>query len=213
MRTTSTHLLLAAALLAPVAASAQGTLSVLGFGYPSGQQSTRSLGTGGALGEMDPLSSSNPAAILSAGGSALYFQAEPEYRTLSNPATSQRTSVARYPLVVATIPVRSNLMLGLSFSNFLDRTFQTTSRGFQQIGDSTLATANTFKSDGAIGESAPRWRGRPRGGCTRRGGACDCGRQPRQEHPGLRRQHAVRRDRRYVDARLRRATRFRRASK
>jgi len=163
MRTTSTHLLLAAALLAPAAASAQGTLSVLGFGYPSGQQSTRSLGTGGALGEIDPLSSSNPAAILSAGGSALYFQAEPEYRTLSQGPDFQRTSVARYPLVVATIPVRSNLMLGLSFSNFLDRTFQTTSRGFQQIGDSTLATANSFKSDGAIGDVrvalawAPLW--------------------------------------------------------
>ena len=134
------------------AARRSGHADVLGFGYPSGQQSTRSLGTGGALGEIDPMSSSNPAALLSAGGSALYFQAEPEYRTLSNPASSQRTSIARYPLVVATIPIRSNLMLGLSFSNFLDRTFETTSRGFQQIGDSTLATANSFKSDGAIGD-------------------------------------------------------------
>jgi hypothetical protein len=133
-------------------ANAQGTLSVQGFGYPTGQQSTRSLGAGGALGEIDPMSSSNPASILSFGGSALYFQAEPEYRTVTTGAKSEKTSVARYPLVVASIPVSQNFMIGLSVSNFLDRTFQTTSRGIQQIGDSTLATANAFQSQGAIGD-------------------------------------------------------------
>ena len=43
-------------------------------------------------------------------------------------------------------------MLGLSTSNLLDRSFQTTSRGQQIVGDSTLATSNSFKSDGAIGD-------------------------------------------------------------
>jgi len=95
-------------------ASAQGTLSVQGFGYPTGQQSTRSLGAGGSLGEIDPMSSSNPASILWFNGSALYFQAEPEYRTVTTGANSEKTSVARYPLVVATIPVSQNFMIGLS---------------------------------------------------------------------------------------------------
>jgi hypothetical protein len=152
MMRTPARLLLAATFLAPIIASAQGTLSVQGFGYPTGQQSTRSLGAGGALGEIDPMSSSNPASILSFGGSALYFQAEPEYRTLTTGAKSEKTSVARYPLVVASIPVSQNFMIGLSVSNFLDRTFQTTSRGIQQIGDSALATANAFQSQGAIGD-------------------------------------------------------------
>ena len=114
--------------------------------------STRSLGTGGALGEIDPLSVSNPASILSFGGAALYFQAEPEYRTLKSGNQTERTSIARYPLIVAAIPLRQNLMLGLSVSNLLDRSFETTSRGVQQIGDSLLATSNSFKSDGAIGD-------------------------------------------------------------
>ena len=142
----------AVALLLPAAATAQGALSTLGFGYPTGQLSTRALGAGGALGEIDPLSVTNPAAVASLGGSSLYFQIEPEYRTLHVGSESERTTVARYPLVAASVPVTQTIMLGLSVSNFLDRSFETTARGAQKLGDSTLATTNTFKSDGAIGD-------------------------------------------------------------
>ena len=152
MRTVSRYVVLAAALVAPTFAHAQGTLSTQGFGYPSGQLSTRSLGTGGATGELDPLSVSNPASIAYFGGSVLYFQVEPEYRTLHVGNASEHTSIARYPLVVASVPLSDNVMLGLSFSNLLDRSFETSTRGLQKVGDTTLATSNTFKSDGAIGD-------------------------------------------------------------
>lgn len=163
MRTSPLHLLTVATLLLPASALAQGTLSTLGFGYPAGQLSTRALGTGGALGEIDPLSVSNPASIINFGGSALYFQAEPEYRTLHVGTQSERTTVARYPLIVASIPVTPTIMLGLSVSNLLDRSFETRSRGLQTIGDSALATSNSFKSDGAIGDVrvALAWSPRP----------------------------------------------------
>jgi hypothetical protein len=152
MRPTSYCLLAAAALLIPAIVSAQGTLSIQGFGYPTGQLSTRSLGAGGALGEIDPLSVTNPAVLGYFGGSALYFQAEPEYRTLHVNGASERSSIARYPLVAAAIPLTPSVMLGLSASNMLDRSFQTVSRGVQQIGGSTLGTTNTFQSNGAIGD-------------------------------------------------------------
>lgn len=152
MRTVTYRLLLAALLVLPAAAQAQGNLSTLGFGYPSGQLSTRSLGTGGATGEIDPLSVSNPASIATFGGSVLYFQVEPEYRTLHVAGASEHTSIARYPLVVASVPISDNVMLGLSFSNLLDRSFETNTRAFQKVGDTTLAATNTFKSDGAIGD-------------------------------------------------------------
>ncbi|MEP6732817.1 MAG: hypothetical protein ABJE10_19385 [bacterium] len=152
MRTSSVRRLALAVLLVPASAYAQGTLSILGFGYPAGQLSTRALGTGGALGEIDPLSVSNPAAIGNFGGSVLYFQAEPEYRALHNGNQTERTSIARYPLIVASVPLMQTVMLGFSVSNLLDRSFETTSRGLQQVGDSMLATSNAFKSDGAIGD-------------------------------------------------------------
>ncbi|MEO6528217.1 MAG: hypothetical protein ABIP93_16465 [Gemmatimonadaceae bacterium] len=140
------------ALSLPGIARAQGTLSTQGFGYPAGQISTRSLATGGAISEFDPFSATNPAAITSSGSSALYVQAEPEYRTLRNGTTSQRGMIARHPLVAAAVPITSTIFGGISLSNLLDRSFETTVRGQQRIGDSTLATTNTFISDGAIGD-------------------------------------------------------------
>jgi hypothetical protein len=144
---------LAATLLAlPVVAGAQGTLSTQGFGYPSGQMSTRTVGTGGALAEIDPLSVTNPASVLNLGSSALYFQAEPEFRTILVGGTSQRSTLARYPLVVGGIPLTPTLFAGLSVSSLLDRSFRTVGRGSQIVGTDVVASTNTFSSDGAVGD-------------------------------------------------------------
>src|SRR6476620_9455717 len=97
----------------PAAALAQGTLSTQGFGYPTGTLSTRSLGTGGALGEIVPLSVSNPSSILNLGGTALYFQAEPEYRKISLNGQSESSTIARYPLILGTVRVSSSVAAGL----------------------------------------------------------------------------------------------------
>lgn len=139
-------------LLLPAISGAQGTLSTQGFGYPSGQLSTRTLGTGGALAEIDPLSVTNPAALINLGASALYFQAEPEYRTIRVGGASDRSTIARYPLVAGGVPLTSSLFAGVSVSNLLDRSFQTVGRGSQIVGTDVVTSTNTFTSDGAIGD-------------------------------------------------------------
>ena len=145
--------LLASLLVAvPAAASAQGTLSTQGFGYPTGTLSTRTLGTGGALAEIDPLSVSNPSAILNLGGTALYFQAEPEYRKLSVGGQSQTSTIARYPLILGAVRLSSNVAASLSATNLLDRSFQTTTHGSVIVGGTPIGSTNTFTSDGAIGD-------------------------------------------------------------
>ena len=142
----------AALLVLPMAAGAQGTLSTQGFGYPSGQISTRALGTGGALAEIDPFSVTNPASLVNLGGSALYFQAEPEYRTIKVGAASDRSTIARYPLVAGGVPITSSLFAGVSVSSLLDRSFETVGRGSQTVGTDVVTSTNTFSSDGAIGD-------------------------------------------------------------
>lgn len=163
MRSLSRRLVVAALLVLPAAAGAQGTLSTQGFGYPAGQMSTRTLGTGGSLAEIDPLSVTNPATLINLGASALYFQAEPEYRTIRVGASSDRSTVARYPLVAAGVPLTQTLFAGLSVSNLLDRSFETVARGSQVVGGTTVNSTNTFKSDGAIGDMrlALSWAPRP----------------------------------------------------
>jgi hypothetical protein len=152
MRTNQLRLLAAVLLGMPALAHAQGTLSTQGFGYPTGYLSTRTLGTGGALAEIDPLSASNPSSILNLGGSALYIQLEPEFRTLTSGANSEKTTIARYPLAVATIPLTPTVMAGLSVTNLLDRSFQTVSRGSQVVSGTSLTSTNVFASDGAVGD-------------------------------------------------------------
>ena len=142
----------AASIVSPASAAAQGTLSTQGFGYPGGQQSTRSLGAGGALGESDPFSATNPAAIYNFGGSVLYFQAEPEYRTVTVGGESERATIARYPLVTAGVPIGSSFFSGLTVSNLLDRSFSSTSRSSQVIRGTSVASTNGFSSNGAIGD-------------------------------------------------------------
>ena len=152
--TSRTSFQLIATLLAvlPAAALAQGTLSTQGFGYPTGQLSTRTLGTGGALGEIDPLSVSNPSSILNLGGTALYFQAEPEYRTLSARGQHETATIARYPLVLGAVRNSNSVAASLSASNLLDRSFQTSSHGTVSVGGTDIGSTNTFISDGAIGD-------------------------------------------------------------
>lgn len=153
MRSSSLRPLALLALAAlPALARAQGTLSTRGLGYPGGQLSTRSLGTDGALGEIDALSTTNPAAILNFAGTALYVQAEPEYRTLHNGGQSERNTIARYPLTAIAVPFGSTIMASLSVSSLLDRSFETSVRNSQTVGDSVVTSTNRFKSDGAIGD-------------------------------------------------------------
>jgi hypothetical protein len=145
--------LLAAALVAmPALAHAQGALSTQGFGYPWGYLSTRTLGTGGALAEIDPLSVTNPSSILNFGGSALYIQLDPEYRTLLSGGASESSTIARFPLAIASIPLSQTMMASVSVTNLLDRSFQTISRSSQVVGGTTLPSTNVFTSNGAIGD-------------------------------------------------------------
>lgn len=136
----------------PCAALAQGTLSTQGFGYPTGQLSTRTLGTGGALGEIDPLSVSNPSSLINFGGAALYFQAEPEYRKLSVNGRTESSTVARYPLILASVPITSSLVAGISATNLLDRTFATVTHTTVNLSGTDIGSTNSFSSDGSIAD-------------------------------------------------------------
>jgi hypothetical protein len=142
---------------------AQGNLSTFGFGYPPGQLSARALATGGAIGELDPVSTLNPAALTNWGGSAVYFQIEPEFRQVEGLSGSDRTTTARYPLTGGALAMGSRWTLGVAASTFLDRSWATTSRTTHQLGSETLPATTTFRSQGAINDVrvALSWVARP----------------------------------------------------
>ncbi len=143
----------AAALAAPAALGAQGTLSVQGFGYPTGQLSTRALGTGGALAEFDPVSPVNPSALLEFGRAFAAFQYDPEFRRLQNGAVAQNNTVARFPIVTAGGPfLRRRGMFALSASTLLDRTFSTQTQTTTQFPDGPVPATERVESSGSIAD-------------------------------------------------------------
>jgi hypothetical protein len=146
--------LLAALALGALAspAAAQGSLAVQGFGYPPGQLSSRSLTTGGALGEMDHLSPLNPATLLGLGGATLYFQAEPEFRSVRVPGGEAKTTTARYPLVFGGFQPKARWAFALSSSTLADRSWQTTVDTLEQVAGDTARSSSTYRSEGAIND-------------------------------------------------------------
>jgi hypothetical protein len=129
---------------------AQGALSTQGFGYPSGQLSTRAQGTGGAFSEIDSRSPLNPAALVIGNLGQVYAQYDPELRTTKGPSGSSRTITARFPNFGFSIPATRRLVFGFSASTLLDRTWETQSEQLQTIGLDTATAMQTYRSEGGI---------------------------------------------------------------
>jgi hypothetical protein len=134
-------------------ADAQGSLSGLGFGYPTGQLSTRAIGIGGSTGELDPVTPRNPAALSSWGRSGLHLQYDPEYkRVRSGTGGVDETLEARFPLIAAGLQVSRKLSAGVSISTLLDRTFTTRSAATQVSNGTELHSLTTFTSAGGLND-------------------------------------------------------------
>ena len=133
-------------------ADAQGSISGLGFGYPTGQLGSRSLGLAGSTGELDPVTPRNPASLSSWGRSGLHLQYDPEYKRVSAAGGADETLEARFPLIAAGLQVSRKVGVGLSISTLLDRTFTTNSAATQVINGTELHTLTTYTSAGGLND-------------------------------------------------------------
>jgi hypothetical protein len=133
-------------------ALAQGTLSTQGLGYPPGHLSTPAITMGGATGEVDPYSALNPAAISLLLTPIIFMQAEPEFRRVEANGQSQKSSVARFPLFMGSLPLGSRWAIGVAASTLLDRTWATSDRDtFVVNGEDAPATVRQ-SSDGSVAD-------------------------------------------------------------
>ncbi|MCX5766985.1 MAG: hypothetical protein NTZ43_07170 [Gemmatimonadetes bacterium] len=153
----------AAVLFGSSVVAAQGSLSVQGFGFPSGQFSTRTLGTGGALADFDAQSPINPASIGSGLRSTVYVQYDPEFRTSVTAGRTSQVTVARFPIFMISAAYEK-ATFGLSYSNFLDRTWSNEYADTVVIGAERLPTRVKASSLGGIADirGAFAWTFSPR---------------------------------------------------
>jgi len=150
----SSRLALVAVALAatPLALAAQSNLSSQGLGYATGQLSTRAEGTGGSIGEIDPLSLVNPAALAFIGTTTLFFQIEPEYRSVVVGTATDNTTTARYPLFAAILPIGSNWAVGVTSATMLDRTWTTSIDSNIVLAPDTVQSTFVSGSSGSIND-------------------------------------------------------------
>lgn len=135
------------------AASAQGTLSTQGLGYPPGQFSAAALGTAGATGETDPSSPLNPANLMRwVGSSSLHASYAPEFRRLSVGGLEANTTISRFPTIGAVVGVSPRWVIGISASTLFDRSFQTSFATTQVIGSDTVDAQESLRSEGAVND-------------------------------------------------------------
>ena len=148
-----TRYVISLSLLLALPLGAQGTPSVQGYGYPTGQLGTRAQSTAGALAELDEGTPLNPAAIIHWGTPAIQFQYEPEFRRtrLSDGATL-RTTTNRFPSVFAAFPAGGRLAFSLSISQLLDRTFETVRTSRQLIGAESLFVSEQTSVEGGMSD-------------------------------------------------------------
>src|SRR5205085_9182863 len=143
-------LALAAMSAAPAALRAQANLSGQGLGFATGQLSARAEGAGGSIGEIDPLSLINPAALAFIGTTTLFFQIEPEYRRVVVGSAIDNTTTARYPLFAAVVPIGSTWSVAVTSATLLDRTWTTTVDSNIVIAPDTVQSTFVSGSSGSI---------------------------------------------------------------
>lgn len=143
---------------------AQGTVSTQGLGYPPGHLSTPAISMGGAIGEVDPYSALNPATISLLQTPIIFMQAEPEFRRVRIAGVDQKSSVARFPLFMGSLPLGSRWAVGVAASTLLDRTWATTVRDTPVVNGDPLPATLRQRSDGSITDvrfalsyAATRW--------------------------------------------------------
>jgi len=141
-----------AVLVLPALGAAQGTISTQGFGYPTGGLSTRAGAAGGGFAEFDFTSPRNPSSTLGWGRGGLYFQYEPEFRTVTAGPATDNTMTARFPIWMAGLQLGSKAMGTLTYSTLLDRTWATEVRGGQILGPDSVGYTERVESNGAIND-------------------------------------------------------------
>ena len=133
-------------------ASGQGTVGGQGFGYPVTQQSARAAGSAGALAPFDQVSPVNPAELALWQRTVLFTHFEPEYRSSSIADAEVSTRLARFPLTGAAARLGSRGAIGVSFSTYLDRTWETAAVTRNVVGEREVDVTTRYASDGAIND-------------------------------------------------------------
>jgi hypothetical protein len=79
-------------------------------------------------------------------------QYDPEFRSVSRGGQSDNTVTARFPLLAGAFPVGTHMLIGLSATTLLDRTWETSERSGQRLGTDSVGFVEQVQSSGGISD-------------------------------------------------------------
>lgn len=141
---------LLAALAVPSGAAADSVFGIRGLGLLGRPLSGRAAATGGAFSLFDAASPLNPSALAQWQGAAGWGVGAASSRRFSNGPTSATLGSTRFPLFGFAVPVGPRLVVGVSVSDYLDRTWSVSTTHDSTLRGSTATLTDVANSTGGV---------------------------------------------------------------
>jgi len=138
------------ALAAPAVAAADSVFGIRGLGLLGRPLSGRAAATGGAFSLFDAASVLNPSALGQWLGPAGWGVGAASSRRYSNGPTSATLGSTRFPLFGFAVPVGQRLVVGVSMSDYLNRTWSVATTRDSTLRGSTVTLRDVASSTGGV---------------------------------------------------------------
>ncbi|HXQ27742.1 MAG TPA: hypothetical protein VN848_00605 [Gemmatimonadales bacterium] len=133
-----------------VARAQDSQFSIAGLGTPGRLESVRSRSTGGAFAAFDPESPFTDAALVDLRNATATAAQGASFRDVSTPGSSTWLRTTRFPVLSLGGPLSNRLVVGVSFSTYLDQTYDAVTRDSQLLRGTMQPFNNSISSDGGV---------------------------------------------------------------
>ena len=141
---------LLAALAVPSVAAADSVFGIRGLGLLGRPLSGRAAGTGGAFSLFDAASPLNPAALAQWQGPAGWGVGAASSRRFASGSTSTTLGSTRFPLFGFAVPAGQRMVVGVSVSDYLDRTWSVTTTSADTLRGDSVTLTDAASSTGGV---------------------------------------------------------------
>ena len=141
---------LLAALAGPSVAAADTVFGIRGLGLLGRPLSGRAAGTGGAFSLFDAASAQNPASLAQWLGPAGWGVGAASARRFSDGSTSTGLGSTRFPLFGFAVPAGPRLVIGVSVSEYIDRTWSISTAHDSTMRGTTVTLTDLATSTGGV---------------------------------------------------------------
>ena len=143
-------IVLLAALAGPSGAAADSVFGIRGLGLLGRPLSGRAAATGGAFSLFDAASGLNPSALAQWLGPAGWGVGAASARRFTDGPLSASMGSTRFPLFGFAVPAGQRLVIGVSVSDYIDRTWSVSSTHDSTLRDTTVTLTDLANSTGGV---------------------------------------------------------------